>query len=60
MRFAAMSKSPERATLNFSDPGFSGSGGQSVGATAKEPAAARKQLPRRAGHYVASVPARGS
>ena len=32
MRFAAMSKSPERATLNFSDPGFSGSGGQSVGA----------------------------
>ena len=24
MRFAAMSKSPERATLNFSDPGFSG------------------------------------
>ena len=42
MRFAAMSKSPERATLNFSDPGFSGSGGQSVGATAKEPAAAEK------------------
>ena len=34
MRFAAMSKSPERATLNFSGPGFSGSGGQSVGAAA--------------------------
>ena len=32
MRFAAISKSPERATLNFSDPGFSGSGGQNVGA----------------------------
>ena len=42
MRFPAMSKSPERATLNFSGPGFSGSGGQIVGAAAKEAAAAEK------------------
>ena len=31
MRFAALSRSPERATLSFSDPGFSGSGGQGIG-----------------------------